>query len=60
MTSNKTYVEFKTEATCKPTLEYLSLVHDVVVLFMFAGVGSGVVFGKLCLLPFLADCNCRP
>ena len=35
MTSNKTQVEFnKKEVTCQFGQEYLSLVHDVLVLFM--------------------------
>ena len=35
MTSNKTQVEFRRDVTCQFGHEYLSLVHDVQVLFMF-------------------------
>ena len=35
MTRNKTQVLFKKEVTCQFEQEYLSLVHDVLVMFMF-------------------------
>ena len=35
MTSNKMQVKFKSEVSCQFGQEYLSLVHDVLVLFMF-------------------------
>ena len=49
MTSNKTQVGLKREVTCQFGQEYLSLVHDVLVLFMFFLMADLTCVGsKLC------------